>query len=108
METLRGFPVFVSWDLRHFVILPYKTVHLSTEKMYVRRAMVNSKKVQTVLYKKIKKKGPKAWDRAQQNNSLTKTLGKTYPYTLQGAAGKQGQVLHAGLAGAGGKHKIIT
>lgn len=52
METLRGFPVFVSWDLRHFVILPCKTVHLSTEKMYVRRAMVNSKKVQTVLYKK--------------------------------------------------------
>lgn len=65
METLRGFPVFVSWDLRHFVILPCKTVHLSTEKMRVRGAMVNPKRVQTVLYKK-KNQGPKARDRAQQ------------------------------------------
>lgn len=52
METLRGFPVFVSWDLRHLVILPCKTVHLNTEKMYVRRAMIHPKKVQMVLYKK--------------------------------------------------------
>lgn len=77
METLRGFPVFVSWDLRHFVILPYKTVHLSTEKMYVRRAMVNSKKVQTVLYKKIKeKKVQKHWTEHSRTTALQRHWGK--------------------------------
>lgn len=107
METLRGFPVFVSWDLRHFVILPCKTVHLSTEKMYVRRKSTQRKSKRSYV-RKSRKKVQKHGTEQSWTTALQRHWGKhTLRYSRELQVNKGRCYTQAWLEKEG-KHKIIT